>query len=266
MAAAVLLVTAACAAEAVEIQVFVAASLNRVMTEAAAKYHEQHPDVTITLNADSSGKLMTQIREGYSCDLFFSAAQKQMDTLEKEGFLVDGSRHNVLNNQLVVVTLKDSGTKVTGLKDIGAAKSIALADGSVPVGRYTRIAMVKLGLLRDNGDPAKYTTKQVSDALGGVEISEQSNVSKVLAAVAEGSCEVGTTYYSDTYGHEKQLKILEVVPYETSGSIIYPIAQVKNKEADEAERSAAAAFEAFILSDDMKELLKKYYFDPNVND
>ena len=51
---------------------------------------------------------MTQIEEGYACDLFFSAAQKQMDQLENDGFLVDGTRADVVNNQVVVVTLKDS--------------------------------------------------------------------------------------------------------------------------------------------------------------
>lgn len=34
-------------------------------------------------------------------------------------------------------------------------------------------------------------------------------MSKVLTAVVEGSCEVGTTYYSDTYGYEDDLEILE---------------------------------------------------------
>lgn len=64
---------------------------------------------------------------------FFSAAQKQMNTLEKDdGLVVDGTRKNVLNNQVCVITRKDSGTKVTGLSDIKNASSIALADGSVP--------------------------------------------------------------------------------------------------------------------------------------
>ena len=66
-------------AEPVEIQVFIAASLNTVMTELAEKYNEEHPEVKITFNADSSGTLLTQIEEGYECDIFFSAAQKQMD-------------------------------------------------------------------------------------------------------------------------------------------------------------------------------------------
>ena len=63
--------------EKTEIQVFIAASLNTVMTEIAQKYNETHPDVTITFNADSSGTLLTQIEEGYACDLFFSAAQSR---------------------------------------------------------------------------------------------------------------------------------------------------------------------------------------------
>ena len=75
-----------------EIHVFIAASLNNVMQEVAEKFNEQYPNVTVTYNADSSGKLMTQIEEGYACDVFFSAAQKQMDQLEGEGLVVDGTR------------------------------------------------------------------------------------------------------------------------------------------------------------------------------
>ena len=68
----------------VELQVFIAASLSPAMQEIAQHYMESNPDVKITFNADSSGKLQTQIEEGYDCDLFFSAGQKQMDALEQE--------------------------------------------------------------------------------------------------------------------------------------------------------------------------------------
>ena len=251
-----------------EIQVFIAASLNTVMQEIAAAYNAQHPEVKITYNADSSGTLLTQIEEGYACDVFFSAAQKQMDKLEKEdNLVVEGTRANVVNNQVVVVTRKDSGTKVTGLADLANAASIALADGSVPVGRYTRVAMINAGLLEgyDVEAAADITTQQVSDALGGVEISEQGNVSKVLAAVVEASCEVGTTYYSDTYGYEDQLQILETVSYDLSGNVIYPIAQVVNEEADDAEKAAAADFVKFVTSDEAKDIFEAYYFDTNVD-
>ena len=251
-------------AEETEIQVFIAASLNTVMTELAEMYNEEHPEVKITYNPDSSGTLLTQIQEGYECDIFFSAAQKQMDDLEADGLMVEGTRANVVNNQVVVVSLKDSGTKVTGLENLNEAESIALAGGSVPVGRYTRQALINLGTLPETDDPASITTEEVSEALGGVEISEQDNVSKVLTAVVEGSCEVGTTYYSDTYGYEDDLDILQTVSYDLTGDVIYPIARVVNEEADDAQTAAAEDFLQFILSDKAKAVFDSYYFDTNV--
>ena len=250
--------------EDVELQVFIAASLSKVMDEVATEYQKDHPNVKITFNADSSGTLLTQIEEGYACDVFFSAAQKQMDVLEADGFLVDGTRSDVVNNQVVVITLKDSKTKVKGLANLQDAESIALAGGSVPVGKYTRQALVNMGIIHTSNDPDSITAQEISEAFGGVEISEQDNVSKVLMAVAEGSCEVGTTYYSDIYGYEDQIKILQTVSYDLTGNVIYPIAQVKNDEASDAEVSAAKDFIDFVTSDKAKTIFQKYYFDTDV--
>ena len=251
-------------ADETEVQVFIAASLNTVMTEIAEKYNKDNPDVKITFNADSSGTLLTQIEEGYECDIFFSAAQKQMDQLEQDGLVREGTRANVVNNQVVLVTRKDSGTKASGLEDLKDAQSIALAGGSVPVGKYTRQALVNLGILEKTDEPDAVTTEQVSEALGGVEISERDNVSKVLAAVVEGSCEVGTTYYSDTYGYEDDLDILETVGYDLTGNVIYPICLVDNQEADDAQSRAAKDFYDYVLSEDASEIFYNYYFDTNV--
>lgn len=124
--------------------------------------------------------------------------------------------------------------------------------------------MVNLGMLPEADDVAAITTEEVSEALGGVEISEQDNVSKVLTAVVEGSCEVGTTYYSDTYGYEDDLDILQTVSYDLTGNVIYPIARVINEEADDAQTAAAEDFLKFILSDEAKEVFDSYYFDTNV--
>ena len=235
-------------AEDVELQVFIAASLSKVMDEVATEYQKDHPNVKITFNADSSGTLLTQIEEGYACDVFFSAAQKQMDQLEKtDGLVVDGTRKNVVNNQVVVVTRKDSGTKVTGLETLKDASSIALAGGSVPVGKYTRQALVNLGILDKVDDVSTIPTETISEKLGGVEISE-----------------VGTTYYSDTYGYEDELNILQTVSYDLTGNVIYPIAQVKNDEASDAEVSEAKDFIDFVTSDKAKTIFQKYYFDTDV--
>ena len=256
--------TADDAGEETTIIVFAAKSLNQVMEELITKFQETHPNVNVQGSYDSSGTLLTQIEEGYECDLFFSAAQKQMDQLEADGLVVEGTRHNVVNNQVVVITLKDSDTAVSGLENLNEAKSIALAGGSVPVGKYTRQALMNLGILDKVDDASTITTEQVSEALGGAEISEQANVSKVLISVTEGACEVGTTYYSDTYGYEDQIKILQTVSYDLTGNVIYPICRVENKEADDAKKKAADDFLAYVTSDDAKKIFDSYYFDTNV--
>ena len=247
------------------VTMFAAKSLNGVLEELIAEYNKTQPNVKIVGSYDSSGTLMTQIEEGAACDVFFSAAQKQMDQLQQEDNLIeDGTRYNVANNQVCVVTYNGSNTKVTGLSDIGNASSIALADGSVPVGKYTRQAMVNAGMLDAADDVSTITTDTVSAALGGVEINECANVGAVTAAVSEGSNEVGTVYYSDTYGLEDRLQILEVIPYDLTGNVIYPVAEVKNAEADELEKAAAADFIQFLVSDDAKTIFQKYYFDTDV--
>lgn len=251
-------------AQNTEIQVFAAASLNTVMGELTQMYEKEHPGVEITINADSSGTLLTQIEEGYACDIFFSAAQKQMDTLEADGLIADGNRANVVNNQLVVLTRKDSGTKVTGLENLGEASSIALANGSVPAGKYTRQALVNLGILSGDKAAEEYTGAEVSEALGGVTISDQDNVSKALIAVVEDACEVGTAYYSDIYGYEDEVEVLQMVPYDLTGVVSYPVCLVKNDEADETQSEQAKGFYEFLLSDEAKAVFESYYFDTDV--
>ena len=253
--------------ESTQITVFAAASLENALNEVIKKYNETQPNVTIIPSYDSSGTLLAQIEEGAACDVFFSAAQKQMDTLQNDDQLVvDGTRHNVVNNQVVVITYKGSGTAVTGLENLKDAKSIAMADGSVPVGKYTRQAMVNAGMLDAVDDVSTIPTDVISQALGGVEISECGNVSAVKTQVAEGSNEVGTVYYSDTYGLEDKLDILQVISYNLTGNVIYPIAQVKNDEADELEQKAALDFVNFVKSDAAKAIFDSYYFDTNVED
>ena len=239
--------------EEVTITVFAAKSLNQVMEELIAEFQKTHENVNVQGSYDSSGTLMVQIEEGAACDVFFSAAVKQMNQLdETDGLVVEGTRHNVVNNQVCVVTYKGSNTKVTGLNDIKNAGSIALADGSVPVGKYTRQAMVNAGMLEKADDVSKISTTDISEALGGVEINE--------------CAKVGTVYYSDTYGLEDRLEILEKIPYDLTGDVIYPVAQIQNSEADEAEAATAKEFVDFLITDEAKEIFQKYYFDTDVED
>ena len=244
-----------------ELHVFAAASLKSSMEQIIADYEKEHSDVKVILSADSSGTLLTQIQEGYECDIFFSAATKQVDQLEKDGLIRDGVRKEVLNNQVVLIKGKNAKTEVTSLKDLNKAKSFALAAASVPVGKYTREALKNIGILDKSMEASDITTKQVSEALGGLEISEQGNVSKVLLAVAEGSCEVGTVYLSDTYGYGDKVDIIEKVPNTETGKVIYPACLVVNKEADDLKKQASKEFFDYMTGDKAMEVYKQHYFD-----
>lgn len=241
------------------ITVFGAKSLAPVLENLIEEYEKENADVVIERNYDSSGTLMTQIKEGASCDIFFSAATKQMDELGD--MVMAGTRHDLLNNQVCVVTYQGSNTKVTGLKDMHAASSLAIADGSVPVGRYTRQALVNAGIVQEVEDVSKISTQTIAEALGDVEINECSNVGAVKASVAEGANEVGTVYYSDTYGFDDKIRILEKVSYALTGDVIYPIAQINNKEASEEQNKKAAALMDFLTSEHAKTVYEQYLFD-----
>ena len=96
--------------EAAEMQLFIAASLEGAFKEIIPLYNAKEPNVTITYNADSSGTLLTQIQEGFACDVFFSAATSQIKTLDEGGLMIPGSRVDLLCNKLALITLKGSGT------------------------------------------------------------------------------------------------------------------------------------------------------------
>lgn len=229
-----------------EVQTFAAASLNNALTEIASIYEKKHSGVKIVLNADSSGTLMTQIQEGYECDIFFSAAEKQMNQLKEDGYIESDTVTNLLRNEVVLITPKGSGTEVTGFEDVTKAANFALAADSVPVGQYSREIFTNLGIL---------------DEVLKMEINECANVSAVTAAVSEGSNEIGTVYATDAYSVIDKVDILASAPEGSlSTEVIYPAARVKNQEADDAQKTAADEFFAYLKTEEAKQVFETYLF------
>ena len=141
--------------QAVELTVFAAASLTESLTAIGEKYMAENENVKINFNFDSSGKLYTQIKEGASCDLFISAAPKQMNQLDgtlkddadknPDGLdmLVEGSRLDLLENKVVLAVAEgsdkgiDSFDKLAELLKNGEV-TLAIGNEDVPVGQYTK--------------------------------------------------------------------------------------------------------------------------------
>lgn len=243
--------------DASAINVFAAASLKGAMEEIIAEYNKENPDVKINLNTDSSGKLQTQIEEGFACDIFFSAGKKQMDKLKEGGFIKEGTDVDLLHNKLCIVAPKDSDTKVTSIANIKDAKSISIGETTVPAGSYAREALSKA--YPDLGITKESTGAELQDKLG-LEVIENSNVTKTLLSVVEGFGEVGFVYVTDTYGKD-DVKIIEKVDESLTGKIIYPIARVNNDEADDKISAEADKFYEYLKSDNVKKVFENYLYE-----
>ena len=229
-----------------DLYVFIAASLNNAMEEIQKDFNEDYPDVNILYNADSSGTLQTQIEEGSRCDIFFSAATKQMDALVDEELAKKDSVVDLLENKVVLIKPKGGETKVTGFENITDAANIALAGEDVPVGQYSREIFKNLG---------------IEDDVNKMEINEGKNVTEVLASVSEGSNEIGIVYATDAASVADKVDIIAEAP---AGSletpVLYPAGLTIDSEASDSEAAAAKAFLEYLQTDDAMKVFEEYGF------
>ena len=229
-----------------DLYVFIAASLSNAMEDIQKDFNKEYPDVNILFNADSSGTLQTQIEEGSRCDVFFSAATKQMDALVDEELADKDSVVDLLENKVVLIKPKDGETKVTGFENITDAENIALAGEDVPVGQYSREIFKNLG---------------IEDDINKMEINEGKNVTEVLASVSEGSNEIGVVYATDAASVADKVDIIAEAP---AGSletpVLYPAGLIVDSEASDSESAAAKAFLEYLQTDGAMKVFEEYGF------
>ena len=229
-----------------DLYVFIAASLANAMDEIQKDFNEEYPDVNILFNADSSGTLQTQIEEGSRCDIFFSAATKQMDALVDEELAKKDSVVDLLENKVVLIKPKDGETKVTGFENITDAKNIALAGEDVPVGQYSREIFKNLG---------------IEDDVNKMEINEGKNVTDVLASVSEGSNEIGIVYATDATSVADKVDVIAEAPEGSLKTpVLYPVGLTVDAEASDEEAAAADAFLEYLQTDDAMKVFEEYGF------
>ena len=248
--------TSADASKKTELVVFAAASMTETLNQIKTDYEAQHKDITLTYNFDSSGTLKTQIQEGATCDVFISAAQKQMDQLdaskdntanpEQLDFINSDSRMDLLENKVVLVVPENNSKNINSFDDLKSKLEsgdvlLAMGNSDVPVGQYTQKILQYWGV----------DEKALADA---GEITYGSNVKEVTTQVSEGSADCGVVYYTDAYS--AGLKIVGEATEEMCGKTIYPAAVMKNSEHPEQ----AQEFLAYLSSDAAAKVFEKVGF------
>ena len=222
----------AAGAEKTELIVFAAASMTETLNQIKELYEAENPNVTLVYNFDSSGTLKTQIQEGADCDLFISAAPKQMNALDatkEDGldFVLQGSRINLLENKVALVIPEGNPKGIESfdqLVELLKAGDVLFAMGNsdVPVGQYTQKIFAFYGL------------DEEALAKAGV-LTYGTNVKEVTTQVKEGSVDCGVVYATDAFS--AGLEIVDTATAEMCGQVIYPAAVLnvsKNPDAAQA--------------------------------
>ena len=169
-----------------------------------------------------------------------------MDALVDEDLAKKDTVEDILENKVVLIKPKDGETKVTGFENITDAANIALAGDSVPVGQYSREIFDNLG---------------ITDEVNKMEINEGKNVSEVLAAVSEGSNEIGIVYATDAASVADKVDVIAEAPADALKTRVrYTVGLIEDKEASEDDTAAAEAFLEYIKSDDAMKVFEKYGF------
>ncbi|MBP8597913.1 MAG: molybdate ABC transporter substrate-binding protein [Selenomonas sp.] len=226
-----------------ELHVAAAASLTDAMKEIAAGYEKEHPDVKIVFNFGSSGALQQAIENGGGADLFFSAAQKQMNALAKDGLLADGTRRDLLVNEVVLIVPKDSDMKLTDFNQLtgAAVEHIALGEPKgVPVGQYSEEVFTKMGILDQVKAKAVYG----------------SDVRQVLSWVETGDADCGVVYATDAAVSDR-VRVVAKAPADTHKPIIYPAAVLK----DSKQPGLADDFLTYVSGEAGKAVFSKFGFE-----
>ena len=247
------------AGDPVELIVFAAASMTETLTEIAELYKTAAPEVTITYNFDSSGKLLTQIKEGADCDLFISAAPTQMNAMDGSligdteknpdglDLIVTDSRVNLLENKVTLTVPEGNPKGIESFDQLaellkGGDVMLAIGNSDVPVGQYTLKIFNYYGI----------DETAVADKL-----TYGNNVKEVTSQVSEAAADCGIIYATDTYS--AGLTVVDSATAEMCGQVIYPAAVLKG-DKEEATR----AFLAYLQTDAAMTVFESVGFSPAI--
>ena len=234
-----------------KILVAAAASLQATFdNELIPLFEKENPEIAVEGTYASSGDLQHQIESGLDADVFFSAATSNMDTLAEEKLIDEDTVVDLLKNDVMLITPKDSKLGIKSFKDITKADTIAIGDPeSVPAGKYAKEILTNLDV---------YNKVEKKASLGA-------SVTEVLSWVAEGSADAGIVYATDaqtenTNGDDKEVEVVATAEDSMMQTpVVYPVGVVSAS----THKDEAKAFEDFLQTDEAKAILEKAGFTIN---
>jgi molybdate transport system substrate-binding protein len=182
-------------------------------------YNQKQPNIKLTYNFGSSGSLQRQIEQGAPIDVFISAANKQMNALEKKGLLLNNTRKNLLSNEIVLI-VQQKENQINNFQDLAQKNVQKIAMGepkSVPVGEYAQQVL---------------TTFKIWESVKPKVIFTR-DVRQVMNYVETGNVDAGIVYLSDAK-NSKKVRIVATAPASSHSPVVYPMAVVKSTKNTQA--------------------------------
>ncbi len=224
-----------------QLTVSAAISLKDALDQIRSSYMAQHAGVALAINYGASGTLELQIEQGAPVDVFLSAAPKQMDDLQSKGLLADGTRRDLLRNEIVLVVPKDSAG-IASFQDLlkPGVKHVALGEpAAVPAGQYAQQVLMKLG---------------IAEAVNAKAVFAK-DVRQVLTYVETGDADAGIVYSTDGLTSSK-VRVVAQAPANSHAPVIYCVGVTKGSKS----ATAAKDFEDFLSGPQARAIFRKCGF------
>jgi molybdate transport system substrate-binding protein len=228
-----------------ELTLSVAISMKDAIEDLGRRFAAARPDVTLRYNLGASGALQKQIEAGAPVDVFISAADREMDELERRRLILGETRRAFAGNVLVVITPADAPLALAGPAALldGRVRRIVIGDPkTVPAGRYAEESLRALGL---------WERMQARLVLA-------ENVRQVLDYVARGEVDAGFVYATDAATRPGRVREAFRPAGATYRPVVYPAAVV----AGSRQASLARAFVDHLVSAEGQAVLRTHGFRP----
>lgn len=233
--------TSSTSGDVTELTISAAASLTDALEEISPIFETAHPEIKLTFNFGSSGSLQKQIEQGAPADLFLSAADKNMQELIDNNYILEGYSKQLLTNELVLITGKDEKVDISSEADLTNSEIKVIAIGipeSVPAGSYAKEALENLAL---------YDTLLPK-------LVQAKDVRQVLQYVETGNADAGFVYKTDAI--DADVNIVHAVDSSLYTPIVYPMGIVATSKHQEE----AKTFYEFLSTDEAQSIFESYGF------
>lgn len=219
--------------------IFVPHTLEDVVSD-ISKQFEKQISCKVVFNVAGTHVLVTQLKNGAKCDVFFSADKRYIDSLQKSNYI---DKYQIFaKTKLCIVS---NSSKVKKFEDISKkGVKLCIADPVSPIGKYTEMMFDNI-----KNDSISLYSKITSNV-----VSQEFDLVAVIQKVKTAQVDAAVVYYPDA--KRTNLKIIDV-PKKYNVTASSYVALVKKPQ----NPKLAKDFLSFVKTESVLKLLKERGYD-----